>query len=1575
MGHQHVMVVFMIMISFVVAQDDRGRHQPSQLTPCKHDTDFMCISLTYWSPNTKNSQRDIGKNNSRNNVSTTAPNTSNSFHPQILHVTQLERASHFLPSSLFSALSGDTHWWTGRVEEFPDAIVRLSTSPVTHCLRSGSIITGATLLHLFVVTIDNNNNHHPISIQESSTCASLTHQQLIALSPHHHVELTTFLNKENHLQVTTSNSSGRETSNNNNTTYFLNKKPPLVRQIRSDSVHNDDIVKQSAPPPYSTRKEMSSPTPSDPSEQHQHHTSCTAQPLIFNTTITSSFQQFPSQQQKFPNKVSPRTNPSHTVCPLFLDADKSFLDAWGGEGTLKQRKLRVVAKMIDIIFQADGIYQHRDNFKDVLSFRIVGVAVHENLVFRPTEETSGVLVEYQRWLALQIGSRLVTSSTTTTVADDQDQVDPRNICLNHLFSHTFLNGILGIATQASPNEAVVGGLCENRIAQNRALNSAISTTALYGGYAAANWQTIISTTHELAHNIGAGHTCEFSDTTSSCDALRGTSCNPTDSEGGPYIMYPAIGSKEIGRNMRFFSQCSKDDMSRVLSAKGSCLEVPSVCSNPIGVVDTSCCMNGEYAPSGTPCDYMGSIAGDGDEGTFSSECLLPSACSGTSNTCPQPQFAPDFSTCYIREGRAIVDGGYCISGVCNHVHDPPCNAVGMVGCFIENHECVTTCAPMRGGECKPLNLECRDFILEYATDAPTAVVLSHDVCPQLPIDRCFTHLGHEGTCDVASNQCICEDTYPQSCEVPITNVTSFINETTHIGAVSCSYEVVVSTACSQPCGSGAFKTDAFGCVCRLNNNPREEINVDDFSGFSCSGLAPASRQVLCPVQHRCIATQRERIVIRISPPIEPDALTSLLSEILGFYVDVESAVVRGNSSSAHLSACRFEGSGCLSSTQLQDIFSNETVIGVLQSNGFAYSVEELSMFNSDLIPYIIIAASISLFSILVIIWVLCKCSKDAKKNAKQKKLAQLEALEVVDANYVNDTSHSNIDIGEVVDTASLDSLVDAHTYNLKHGSGNKGVRPKERGKEPRVRKNKTSLRSERFLHPPQPRRVHFSTSPMTSGKSESKHLTKDSPPKHQPATVPSFKLSKQPLQSKKNVSGGPVQENDSISVSGFIDDEFNSIGLVSTNLFSPSASILHKDENTRFSNNGHDYAKLRTDFCVDRNADAKRDEEAISKSGENTAIGDDGLNMEDVRVMDEKNREESARVSDTSGFCDDEFGELLDHPANLVMGSNRHPLCKPADLRFPHTYRNERLVNNNSHQVVTGRRSMQPKRNKYERVDDLASTQRRSTLPVSSHWSFSQSPQGDSRKSSQIHNGGSHLKINSQDVRRAKAHTVGQSTTKSAQESLHFTKHQPIRSNALFASKQGRQSHLTNGVKEYHPSSLHSNGKVKNKTTKKNKKRNKRQKTRYHDGQFRSGRDGRSRSSLMAHGAQHSTGIYFTNQVGGLVTGDMYHDHDHATMVEIPKQRKQPLISNGDSNVAIKLGVDGINGLIVHPYGHVGDYKLSTDRNSKAPWRIRSLENSQHPAPPSLSNKDNNNAPSRHHYRKLPSFFGDSLNV
>lgn len=196
----------------------------------------------------------------------------------------------------------------------------------------------------------------------------------------------------------------------------------------------------------------------------------------------------------------------------------------------------------------------------------------------------------------------------------------QEVCLNYLFTHVSLANVAGVAHVASPRKDVVGGICERYllkhspdktpeideyvcsvacsiaqritwcfiVARNHsylrpagghrlhwlgfhrhrvsfgALNTGLSTTKSTA--ALSTWSTTVATAHELAHAFGARHTC--TDLLGDCASSRGTECNPSTADGGPFLMYPRV---TYGVNARKVSPCSVPKIKGVVSAKGQCL--------------------------------------------------------------------------------------------------------------------------------------------------------------------------------------------------------------------------------------------------------------------------------------------------------------------------------------------------------------------------------------------------------------------------------------------------------------------------------------------------------------------------------------------------------------------------------------------------------------------------------------------------------------------------------------------------------------------------------------------------------------------------------------------------------------------------------------------------------------------------------------------------------------------------------------------------------------------------------------------------------------------------------------------
>lgn len=362
--------------------------------------------------------------------------------------------------------------------------------------------------------------------------------------------------------------------------------------------------------------------------------------------------------------VRRRRNSAETVCRVFLDADESFLEYWGGPTAdpTEERVARATLKMIEIIYQVDGIYSREYNIQSLLSLKIAGAKVHRGVRFAG-RDGSAVLRKYQNWL-----------SGGTTGASDQmrprgpKHPGPDDVCLNHVFTHAPAGGVLGVAIQAYPG-SIEGGLCAKAGDTGVSTNVGFTNTMGEDGNVVPIWQSVLSTAHEFGHNIGAVHDCVLSgapssgdETTQLCPVVIGTRCLPEEVYGGAFLMFPAIGTDVSGPNSRVFSPCSVEKIFAVIEAKGGCLEEPSPC----GASDKACCNEHFTVADDTSCSL----------------------------SAPAPGFSGGGG------GEQWI--GRCKFGACVGPHDEFCASLSLsvdtgstatyVGCTVPGLECLRACA-------------------------------------------------------------------------------------------------------------------------------------------------------------------------------------------------------------------------------------------------------------------------------------------------------------------------------------------------------------------------------------------------------------------------------------------------------------------------------------------------------------------------------------------------------------------------------------------------------------------------------------------------------------------------------------------------------------------------------------------------------------------------------------------------------------------------------------------------------------------------------------------------------------------
>eukprot|EP00050_Salpingoeca_kvevrii_P022706 m.130873 g.130873 ORF g.130873 m.130873 type:complete len:904 (+) comp9797_c0_seq1:112-2823(+) len=279
----------------------------------------------------------------------------------------------------------------------------------------------------------------------------------------------------------------------------------------------------------------------------------------------------------------PQVSTRFTRCEVFLDADKTFYDQYGGDGTEEDRISRTALKMLDLFYHVDSLYAAQPELQNMIGFDVVGLKVHNTLTRFSDSITSAssagldVLEDYGKFLG------------RGTVARGSGELTFADVCLNHLFVHENLNGVLGVAIQAPESTNVLGGICEDRTGAGRsAANIGLTTTRGANGAIVPFFQSVLSSTHEFGHSLGASHDCVLS----ACASLSGSQCVPTEAQGGPYIMFPLVRADEH-ENAHIFSPCSVDEIANIIEKKGNCLKLPATCGGSTGI---------ECTPAGT-CQY------------------------------------------------------------------------------------------------------------------------------------------------------------------------------------------------------------------------------------------------------------------------------------------------------------------------------------------------------------------------------------------------------------------------------------------------------------------------------------------------------------------------------------------------------------------------------------------------------------------------------------------------------------------------------------------------------------------------------------------------------------------------------------------------------------------------------------------------------------------------------------------------------------------------------------------------------------------------------------------------------------
>ncbi|CAF0997501.1 unnamed protein product [Adineta ricciae] len=218
--------------------------------------------------------------------------------------------------------------------------------------------------------------------------------------------------------------------------------------------------------------------------------------------------------------------------------------------------------------------------------------------------------------------------------------------------------------------------------------------------------------HEIGHSMDANHDDdnEFKN--------RNKECNPTDEEGGRYLMY-STSTEGLLPNNRAYSHCSLDTISKYTRTlgrgkpsclstdkkiKGKCdgiLSTDEVCDEQ-GTTSNCCTKDCKLKPSavcspstGSCCQSSCQLRSSGHVCLAESECKLAIPCSGASSICPENDkkyFKVDNTPC--RNGTLLCQNGLCQASICFLHSLLPCqlkepeDQLCIIACLTKDELCV-----------------------------------------------------------------------------------------------------------------------------------------------------------------------------------------------------------------------------------------------------------------------------------------------------------------------------------------------------------------------------------------------------------------------------------------------------------------------------------------------------------------------------------------------------------------------------------------------------------------------------------------------------------------------------------------------------------------------------------------------------------------------------------------------------------------------------------------------------------------------------------------------------------------------
>lgn len=192
-----------------------------------------------------------------------------------------------------------------------------------------------------------------------------------------------------------------------------------------------------------------------------------------------------------------------------------------------ERVANTIIRMMDFIFSVDTLFGIQPNLRDEIGLDIAGAKVfirplivsdsRRFILIAPSDPTPGLKLCSIMRISLSAAvkpTRVSLPPALSLVADMRSVTNAargpgvptaQDVCLNHLFTHVDLNGVLGVAVQASPSTNVLGGICDTRISNENfrhVVNAGLSTTVGANGRTVKYWQTVLTAAHEFGHNFG-----------------------------------------------------------------------------------------------------------------------------------------------------------------------------------------------------------------------------------------------------------------------------------------------------------------------------------------------------------------------------------------------------------------------------------------------------------------------------------------------------------------------------------------------------------------------------------------------------------------------------------------------------------------------------------------------------------------------------------------------------------------------------------------------------------------------------------------------------------------------------------------------------------------------------------------------------------------------------------------------------------------------------------------------------------------------------------------------------------------